>query len=165
MKPLKPIHQKNDAEQILMESLIKDIIETPQYQQLKNFRHHDQTIYDHNIRVTKLAYRLSRYFSVDTRSLIRGAMLHDFFFYDWRHHKGEGLHAFTHAEESFKNAMKHYQNINQIEKDIIIKHMWPLNIELPSFFETVLVTVSDKAVSTYEVMLMIRNKFKNQKKV
>ena len=42
---------------------------------------------------------------VDMESLIRGALLHDYFLYDW--HDGEkehNLHGFRHAERALRNA-------------------------------------------------------------
>ena len=47
--------------------------------------------------------------SVDRRSLIRGALLHDFFLYDWHEKSGrKGLHGFTHPRTALENAQRRF---------------------------------------------------------
>ena len=41
---------------------------------------------------------------------------------------------------------------DDIEKDIIVKHMFPLNIKLPRYRESYIVTIADKICSSYEVI-------------
>ena len=48
----------------------------------------------------------------EERDIIRGALLHDYFLYDWHNHihkKGwRNLHGFTHPETALNNARKEY---------------------------------------------------------
>jgi uncharacterized protein len=38
-----------------------------------------------------------------------------------------------------------------VERDIILKHMWPLSLIPPRYIETVIVVVMDKVVASREV--------------
>ena len=89
---------------------------------------------------------------VDKRSMVRGALLHDFFMYDW-HDPGNLrlLHGFTHAREALNTALEQFE-LNDIEQDVIRKHMFPLNIALPRYKETLIVTLADKVSAVLETI-------------
>ena len=82
---------------------------------------------------------------VDKRSLVRGALLHDYFLYDWHDDDpSHRLHGFTHAERALKNASNDFA-LNDIEKDMIYCHMFPLNISrVPRYNESLILCVADK---------------------
>lgn len=81
--------------------------------------------------------------------MIRGALLHDYFLYDW-HEPHHGLHGYTHASLALRNAAQDFA-ISPIEADVIKKHMWPLNIKPPRYREAMIVTIADKICSAKEV--------------
>ena len=78
-------------------------------------------------------------------------MLHDLFLYDWRKRQPDrkGLHAFTHGRTACDNASKLF-NLNDKEKDMIIKHMWPVTIGLPKSLEGFILTFVDKYFAMQE---------------
>ena len=81
------------------------------------------------------------------RALVRGSLLHDFFLYDWHiPEKGRKLHAWNHASVAYENAKKEFE-LGKIEKDIILKHMFPINISLPKYRESLIVSVADKILT------------------
>lgn len=86
--------------------------------------------------------------------LIRGALLHDYFLYDWHtkpFHEENGLHGFSHPKTAWQNASRDYA-LTKCESDIIRKHMFPLTItKLPLCRESWIVTAVDKWLSLYEV--------------
>src|SRR5699024_9124001 len=132
----------------------KDILVHPNMQKEKELiQHFNVNCYEHSLAVAYLSVSLAYKFNVevDMRSLIRGALLHDYFLYDC-HEKDEShkLHGFSHAMTALKNASKDFE-LNEIEEDIIKKHMFPLNIALPRYKESVLVTMADKICAAYEV--------------
>ena len=87
---------------------------------------------------------------VDMRSMIRGALLHDYFLYDWRDGEaGHDLHGFKHARRALLNAERDFE-LSAIARDVIVKHMFPLNITPPRYRETVFVTVADKVCAVRE---------------
>ena len=116
----------------------------------KFIQHGDTSVFDHCIAVAKfsllIAYSLERIFKIDVDkdSLVRGALLHDYFLYDWhiKDHTRK-FHGFTHPKAALNNADRDF-NLNDIEKDIIVKHMFPLTPFLPSFRESVIVGLADK---------------------
>lgn len=129
----------------------KSIILSPEAQVMKSFTQHGETsVFDHCLAVAKysllIAHSLERIFkiNIDKDSLVRGALLHDYFLYDW-HVKGasEGLHGFTHPRTALRNASRDFE-LNDIEKDIIVKHMFPLTPFPPMHREGFIVTIADK---------------------
>lgn len=86
-------------------------------------------------------------------SLIRGAMLHDYFLYDWHDEEHCGLsrlHGFRHARIAYNNASSDFE-ISRKSGDIILKHMFPLNLTPPRCRESIIVSLVDKMCSVYEV--------------
>ncbi len=91
----------------------------------------------------------------DYNSLIRGALLHDYFLYDWHvSDESHKWHGFSHARMALLNASRDFE-LTPIEKDIIEKHMFPLNIRLPKYKESYLVTIADKICSSYETIYKV----------
>ena len=81
-------------------------------------------------------------------------MLHDLFLYDWRKPQDnvDGFHAIEHPKIALKNAEKLF-DLNKKEKDIILKHMWPLCSHMPRYKETFIITITDKLSALYEGIL------------
>lgn len=88
------------------------------------------------------------YYSIN--DLIRGALLHDYFLYDW--HDGEKerrIHGFTHPMTALRNADRDF-DLTDTERDIIKKHMFPLTVIPPTCREGWIVCLADKYCSLYE---------------
>ena len=120
----------------------------------KCIQHGDVTVFEHSIHVVYLSIRLANLLGlqVNMRALIRGALLHDYFLYDWHipsdSHK---LHGFRHAKFALQNACRDFK-LSDIEKDIIRKHMFPLNPALPKYKESVIVSTADKISAVCEML-------------
>lgn len=128
-----------------------NFIKTNQY-----IQHGDMTVSKHCIDVAKYSLAISRKFRINCnqRDLIRGALLHDYFLYDWHdkeHRSIKGLHGFYHPGIALKNASKEYQ-LTSRERDIIKKHMWPLTVVPPQCREAWIVTTADKYCSLLETI-------------
>jgi uncharacterized protein len=131
--------------------IIEPIINHPKIQLMSNFTHHGKTdCLTHSIHVSFMSYSLGLKLGLNEKALARAGLLHDFYLYDW-HDKGDrkGLHGFTHAQTSMTNAKKYF-TISNKEKDIIEKHMWPLNPKLPKFKESFLFMLVDRYCSVLE---------------
>jgi len=89
---------------------------------------------------------------VDIHSLIRGALLHDYFLYDW-HQKDPShrLHGFRHPKTALGNAQRDYY-LNWKEKNIIARHMFPLIPVPPQCREAWIVCLADKWCALGETM-------------
>ena len=90
---------------------------------------------------------------VHEKELIRGALLHDYFLYDWHQKykptRNVGLHGRIHPKIALFNARKDF-NVNYLEADIIERHMFPLTFMPPRYRESLIVCLVDKACSVYE---------------
>lgn len=161
MNDRKPAEQEFNA-------IVSDILDNEEFLKLKNFFHHNSSIYEHARIVSYLAYRLCKYLNLDYTSAARGALLHDFFLYDWRNHDLPELakdkyHGVAHPKIALNNALKHFK-LNDLEKDIIVKHMWPLTLIPPRYQESYIVTFTDKYVASREFIDEFRRrKFKFRK--
>ena len=123
-------------------------------------QHGNVSVFAHSVAVAYYSVRLAKWLGIscDWRSLIRGAMLHDFFLYDWHrmHNAGDGLHGFAHPTTASKNALRDFR-LNKRELDIIRKHMWPLTLtKLPLHRESWLVCAADKYCSLLETFKLNR---------
>jgi uncharacterized protein len=124
---------------------------------MENLRHHGETsCLQHSLHVSYISYRLCRRLGFDYRSAARGALLHDFFLYDWHITKPDkGLHGFTHPHTALENADTFFR-LSDKEKDIIIKHMWPLTVKPPKYKEAFIVAFADKYCALIEIVKGIR---------
>lgn len=132
-----------------------DILRSPRMQLEKQFFQHGQvTVFAHSFAVACLCLYLVRrlHIRADQRALVRGALLHDYFLYDWHcpdpSHRLHGLH---HARRALENARADFA-LGRIERDIILKHMFPLTPALPKYRESVLVCVADKLCAACETV-------------
>ena len=101
--------------------LAKDILEDDKFKLLKKDRHHGSNKYDHCRRVSYLSYKIAKFFNTDYKSIVRPALLHDFF-YGERTEKPENSYL-EHPKTSAANA-KYYYDINEKEESIIKTHMF-----------------------------------------
>lgn len=99
-------------------------------------------------------YRLARALGDGFRlpELVRGALLHDYFHYDWRvsRPRNGGLHGFEHPREALENAEADFGPLTARERDCIFRHMWPLTPVPPRYPESAVLCLADKAVSLVE---------------
>ncbi len=131
----------------------KDILNSEGMQLEKKFiQHGDVSCYDHSVRVAAKSVKIVKKFrlKVNMKALIRGALLHDYFLYDWHDSDpSHNWHGFRHARFALKNANRDF-DLGKIEKDIIFKHMFPLNIYPPKYKESWIVCLADKLCAITE---------------
>lgn len=146
-------------------NIIKDIIENNTVNQMKIYKQHYETsCFDHCLTASYYCYQYCKKFHLDYISCSRAAMLHDLFLYNWRKRENgrKGLHAFTHPRTAYENASRLF-NLNEKEKDIILKHMWPVTFALPKYKESYILTLVDKYCALNESFCEIRNRFYQKK--
>ena len=136
------------------------IIESPEFQREKEYiQHGTTTTYAHSLCVAYISVWLalrSRK-KIDMKSVVRGALLHDYFLYDW-HEKNEyhNLHGYTHAKRAMENAKRDFK-ITPLESEIIYCHMFPLNLSrVPKSREARTVCIADKLVAGSETLLIMQ---------
>ena len=127
-------------------NIVKDIISNEMVQEMKQYRqHYNVSCFDHCLYVSYNLYSLCKKHNLDYESAARAGLVHDLFLYDWRKRENgrKGHHAFTHPKTAYENAKKIFK-LNEIETDIILKHMWPVTLGIPKYKETFLMTYVDK---------------------
>lgn len=153
MKPL--IEEEAIAAEVI--ELGNDILLSEKFQAMKTFTQHGSTsVFEHVLSVAKMSLVIAiageQFFGikVDRRSLIRGALLHDYFLYDWHTLvKGHNVHGFTHPGTALRNAKRDFE-INDIEANLIKTHMFPLTPFIPKYKESVTVCLADKICAICE---------------
>jgi uncharacterized protein len=112
-------------------------------------QHGDVTVYAHVISVARaslsFAERLGRAgILVDRASLLRGALLHDYFLYDWHDpNPSHRLHGFRHPFFALARAEEDFE-LTPRERNIIVRHMFPLVPVPPTCREAWIVCLADK---------------------
>lgn len=88
----------------------------------------------------------------DRAALTRGALLHDYFLYDWHDHDpSHRLHGFTHPFTALARAEEDY-DLTDRERTIIKRHMFPLVPVPPTCREAWIVCLADKACALGETV-------------
>jgi uncharacterized protein len=136
--------------------LVEDILIHDEFLKLKDYHHHTGHIYDHVVRVSYISYAISKVLGLDFKAAARGGLLHDFFLYDWRERKAtdqsKALHGREHPQIALANARRYFE-VNELEEDIILKHMFPKTRPVPRYLESAVVSFSDKISTVYEYYL------------
>ena len=148
------------------QAIISPIISNPTVQEMKKYRQHYETsCFDHCYMASYYCYLICKKYNLDYKSATRAAMLHDLFLYDWRKKYRNielpGLHAFVHPQIALKNASNLFE-LDEIEKDVILKHMWPVTFALPKYRESYIVTIMDKYSACLETYLYIQSILKTK---
>ena len=134
---------------LTFDEIAKKIINNKKYIKMKNESHHGVSRYDHSLRVAGMTYKISKLLKQDYVSATRAALLHDFFINEDFHFENSFDKTKNHAGVALKNSETHF-HLNNLEKDAIITHMFPLNLKMPSTKEGITISLIDKTVAVYE---------------
>ena len=103
------------------DSLVSDILENENFLKTKKDLHHGTSKYEHCLRVSKLSYKLSKFFNADVKVATRAGLLHDFFF-GTRKEKPENSYL-KHPVTASLNAKKYF-DVTDVEAEAIKTHMF-----------------------------------------
>lgn len=134
-------------------NIVKDILENDTVQSLRFYKHHyGSNRYEHSLSVSYLSYKICKFLGLDHISAARGGLLHDLFLYDCNNPETRPKnHIKKHPKVSLENAQKLFI-LNDLEKDIILKHMWPITFSVPKYLESYVVTFVDKYCAVKELI-------------
>lgn len=116
----------------------------------KFIQHANVSCLEHSFNVSYISYSICKRFNLDYSAAARGGLLHDFFLYDWHGTGFRNLHGFKHPGVALRNANQYFE-LNNLEKDIIKKHMWPLTVIPPIHREAYVVMLVDKYCAFMEM--------------
>lgn len=140
--------------------IVKDIFRNVEFKKLCNIEHHGISRMEHSIKISYYSYKIAKKLRMDYVSVARGALLHDFFLDgDERNGKRKFLDTFTHPKKALDTAMINFE-INEMESNIIVSHMFPIYLSIPKYKESVLVNLVDKIIGSKELLRGFGCKFK-----
>lgn len=127
-------------------------------QRMKSFVQHGHvSTFQHSINVVVISYMIAKVLNwkVDLSVLLVGALLHDFYLYDW--HTGRirenGIHGFIHPVMAKENAIQYFE-LGGKELNVIESHMFPLTItKVPKCKEAIIVSIADKYCAIRETSM------------
>lgn len=120
----------------------------------KNYIQHGSiSVYTHCVNVARMSVKIAKWFPIQVNmdALVIGALLHDYFLYDWHDGKGRHFHGFTHPGCAKRNAEMDY-TLSPRVKNIIARHMFPLTPVPPTCTEAWIVCIADKICAIEETL-------------
>ena len=121
----------------------------------EHIQHGCVSVYEHCVSVAAMCLLLARalHIKTDEKALVRGALLHDYFLYDWHTpDKTHRWHGFTHPKCALGNAERDFY-LSHIERNMIISHMFPLTIQAPPRCrESIILCIADKICAVRETI-------------
>ena len=139
------------ASKIDFEYICEDILNNERFKSLDKELHHGITRYQHSMHVAKTTYFfLDLFKSKKKNDVTKAALLHDFYNDEEidEYNAVEKLN--VHPTIALKNAKANF-NINEIQEDIIVNHMFPSTKSIPKTKYGWLVSFVDKGVAIYEM--------------
>lgn len=133
--------------------IIEEYLNDELVQSLKNIPHHDSNRLLHSLKVSYESYKICKKYNLNYESAAKAGLLHDFYFNrieECKYLKDKiKLFSNEHPEDAVKNASLRFE-LTDLEKDIILSHMWPTSIHMPKFKESFVVSFVDKMFSFRE---------------
>ncbi len=133
---------------------IDDLLEHPLVQNMNTLKQHADVanLLEHLLYTSYISYCLSEFFGLRTKEVVRGALLHDFRLNDMPDSK----RWFSHSKTSHQSASEHF-DLTELEKQIILTHMWPLNPTLfPKSREALVVNIADTYCAFMEAIRLFK---------
>lgn len=130
------------------------------------FMHRGSNCYIHSFKVAKLAVkRALRHNRGNLIIILVGAILHDYYLYDWRSDPSKKKeHIYKHPYVAAENAARDF-GIHEPIKKVIQTHMWPFNIDdFPKTKEARIISLADKTIFLREIMCSVEYKRKRKEK-
>ena len=148
---------KNDLQYM---NIIKNYINNENFQKIKKIEHHGITRFEHSLKVSYYSYKVAKLLRLDYEETAVGGLLHDFFINDNDWSKKEQLHSyFTHPKLALITATSEF-DLSVKEQDMIRSHMFPINISVPKYMESWIVSIVDKCVAAEELSVKFKFKIK-----
>ena len=120
----------------------------------KNYIQHGSiSVYIHCVNVARMSVKIAKWLPIHINmdALVIGALLHDYFLYDWHDGQDRHFHGFTHPGCARRNAEMDY-TLSPRVKNIIERHMFPLTPVPPTCKEAWIVCIADKICAIEETL-------------
>jgi len=149
--------QKQDLEFM---RIVKNILDNEEFKKIETIEHHGVSRFDHSMRVAYYSYKVAKFMHLDYVGTARGGLLHDFFLSpEDRTSKDRFISTFVHPKKALQTAQTHF-DLSRKEEDMIRSHMFPINLSVPKYAESWIVSTVDKVVAVNELSLKFKFKLK-----
>lgn len=142
-------------------SIINQILSNEEFGQLKDIQHHNQTRLKHCLKVSYYSYKVAKRMGLHYDEVARAGLLHDFYLGQVNEQKKikDKFLLFTskHPKQAVENSLQYF-DLTEKEIDIIRTHMFPVDIKVPKYAESWIVSIVDKLVSFKEFKYKFSNK-------
>ena len=141
-------------------SIVNNILNNEEFLKIKKIEHHGISRYDHSLKVSYYSYKIAKILHLDYEQTAIGGLLHDFFLSPEDRTQSERIiSVFTHPKQAVLTAKEQF-NLTAKEEDMIRSHMFPINLSIPKYAESWIVSMVDKCVATNEFAFKFRFKLK-----
>ena len=141
-------------------SIVNNILNNDEFLKIKKIEHHGISRYDHSLKVSYYSYKIAKALHLDYEQTAVGGLLHDFFLSpEDRTQKERMKSVFTHPKQAVSMAKSHFE-LTKKEEDMIRSHMFPINLSVPKYAESWIVSMVDKCVATNEFAIKFRFRLK-----
>lgn len=141
-------------------NITSDIMANDEFLKLKDMQHHHTTRLNHSLKVSFYSYKIAKMLRLSYEEVARAGLLHDFYFeqVNEQNNVKDKVMLFTtkHPKNALDNASKHFY-LTDIEQDIIKSHMFPVDVKVPKYAESWIVSAVDKVVSAREMGYKVEN--------
>jgi len=139
--------------------LTGDLLRHPDVQAMKTYNHHREvTTHFHSMYVSYTVMKMCEALHPsEEREIVRAALLHDFYLYEWYTEKHEEKHIWYHPKQSVKNIEARFGKLSDMQRNMILAHMFPMSYETPSSLGAWLLTAADKRCATNDYFGISRN--------
>ena len=137
--------------------IVKDILYSDIFKELKKYKHHGIDRYTHLLLVSYKSYKKAKKKGLDYKACARAALLHDFYLVNnQKVTLKERYRVLKNHNNTAVEDAREYFNLSDKEADIIRTHMYPIFGSKPKSKEAWLVSFSDKLVSLFEGASMVK---------
>lgn len=141
-------------------SIVNNILDNDEFLKIKQIEHHGISRYDHSLKVSYYSYKIAKVLHLDYEQTAVGGLLHDFFLSPENRTQKERLKSvFTHPKQAVAMARTQFE-LTKKEEDMIRSHMFPINLSVPKYAESWIVSLVDKCVATNEFAIKFRFRLK-----
>ena len=141
-------------------SIVNNILDNDEFLKIKKIEHHGISRFDHSLKVSYYSYKIAKAMHLDYEQTAIGGLLHDFFLSpENRTQKDRIKSVFVHPKQAVAMAKSQFE-LTKKEEDMIRSHMFPINLSVPKYAESWIVSMVDKCVAANEFAIKFRFRLK-----
>ena len=141
-------------------NIVNSILDNEEFLKIKKIEHHGISRFEHSLKVSYYSYKIAKALHLDYEQTAIGGLLHDFFLSpENRTQKERIVSVFKHPKQALAMAKSQFE-LTRKEEDMIRSHMFPINLSVPKYAESWIVSLVDKCVATNEFAVKFRFRLK-----